>query len=171
MGLSCGISRCIYAFVLTASRSLDHSSLRSSDRRSLKFHFHGYFVRHDQVYSRKRQKNGTNKKMGHRYSFSFLFLLICFSPMCSHFCHSTTLNTGTWLHMPTSHRFDLKARAAVKRNLQTTYVVIDISLNVNIFSYHTFVLSMTDNLQSPSLLRILSSVVSSSNPLLLFRPA
>ena len=30
--------------------------------------------------------------------------------------------TGTWLHMPASHRFDLKARAAVKRGLQTTYV-------------------------------------------------
>ena len=50
----------------------------------------------------------------------------------SHFCNSTTLNTGTWLHMPASHRFDLKARAAVKRNIQTTYVIIDFSLNVNI---------------------------------------
>ena len=30
--------------------------------------------------------------------------------------------TGTWLHMPASHRFDLKARAAVKRGIQTTYV-------------------------------------------------
>jgi len=28
--------------------------------------------------------------------------------------------TGTWLHMPASHRFDLKARAAVKRGIQTT---------------------------------------------------
>ena len=27
---------------------------------------------------------------------------------------------GTWLHMPASHRFDLKARAAVKRGLLTT---------------------------------------------------
>ena len=50
----------------------------------------------------------------------------------SHFCNSTTPNTGTWLHMPASHRFDLKARAAVKRNIQTTYVIIDFSLNVNI---------------------------------------
>ena len=30
---------------------------------------------------------------------------------------------GTWLHMPASHRFDLKARAAVKRGLNTTYVL------------------------------------------------
>jgi hypothetical protein len=28
--------------------------------------------------------------------------------------------TGTWLHMPASHRFDLKARAAVKRGLRTS---------------------------------------------------
>ena len=30
--------------------------------------------------------------------------------------------SGTWLHMPASHRFDLKARAAVKRCLRTGYV-------------------------------------------------
>ena len=27
---------------------------------------------------------------------------------------------GTWLHMPASHRFDLKARAAVRRVIKTT---------------------------------------------------
>ena len=35
---------------------------------------------------------------------------------------------GTWLHMPASHRFDLKARAAVKRVLKTTYVFFILSL-------------------------------------------
>jgi hypothetical protein len=30
--------------------------------------------------------------------------------------------TGTWLHMPASHRFDLKARAAVKRGIRTTQI-------------------------------------------------
>jgi len=35
--------------------------------------------------------------------------------------------SGTWLHMPASHRFDLKARAAVKRNIQTAYVSIYVS--------------------------------------------
>eukprot|EP00938_MAST-03A_sp_MAST-3A-sp1_P000488 g488.t1 len=29
---------------------------------------------------------------------------------------------GTWLHMPASHRFDLKARARVKRGIQTTHL-------------------------------------------------
>jgi len=32
--------------------------------------------------------------------------------------------TGTWLHMPASHRFDLKARAAVKRGIQTTQFAV-----------------------------------------------
>jgi len=31
--------------------------------------------------------------------------------------------TGTWLHLPASHRFDLKARAAVKLGIRTTYVL------------------------------------------------
>ena len=31
---------------------------------------------------------------------------------------------GTWLHMPASHRFDLKARADVKRVLQTTQFAV-----------------------------------------------
>ena len=127
MGLSCDISRLLFAFVLASSRSLDHPSIRLYHRRNLNFRYSRYFVRHDQVHSRKRQENGTNEKMGHRYSFSLPFLMISFSPMCSHFCHSTTLNTGTWLHMPASHRFDLKARAVVKRNIQTTYVIIYLS--------------------------------------------
>jgi hypothetical protein len=36
--------------------------------------------------------------------------------------------TGTWLHMPASHRFDLKARAAVKRGLRTTQVSLAFAL-------------------------------------------
>ena len=104
-----------------------------------------------------------------RWAIGTLFSLISDEQLIfnsSHFCNSTTPNTGTWLHMPASHRFDLKARAAVKRNIQTTYVIIDFSFNVNIFFHHTFVLSMTDNLPSPSVSRILSLVVSSFNPLL-----
>ena len=37
------------------------------------------------------------------------------------FTHSILILTGTWMHMPASHRFDLKARASVKRGIQTTY--------------------------------------------------
>ena len=29
---------------------------------------------------------------------------------------------GTFIHMPATHRFDLKARAGVKRGIQTAYV-------------------------------------------------
>ena len=36
--------------------------------------------------------------------------------------------TGTWLHMPASHRFDLKARAAVKRGIQTTQFTVAFAL-------------------------------------------
>jgi hypothetical protein len=36
--------------------------------------------------------------------------------------------TGTWLHMPASHRFDLKARAAVKRGIQTTQFAVAFAL-------------------------------------------
>jgi hypothetical protein len=36
--------------------------------------------------------------------------------------------TGTWLHMPASHRFDLKARAAVKRGIQTTEFAVAFAL-------------------------------------------
>ena len=36
--------------------------------------------------------------------------------------HTYDTTTGTWLHMPASHRFDLKARAAVKRGILNTYV-------------------------------------------------
>jgi len=36
--------------------------------------------------------------------------------------------TGTWLHMPASHRFDLKARAAVKRGIRTSNFAIVFAL-------------------------------------------
>jgi hypothetical protein len=47
-----------------------------------------------------------------RYFFCFIL----------HHTRTTHLHnkTGTWLHMPASHRFDLKARAAVKRGIRTT---------------------------------------------------
>jgi hypothetical protein len=43
----------------------------------------------------------------------------------------TTLShnkTGTWLHMPASHRFDLKARAAVKRGIRTALFAVAFAL-------------------------------------------
>jgi hypothetical protein len=44
-----------------------------------------------------------------------------FSSFVIHHIRKTfTYKTGTWVHMPASHRFDLKARAAVKRGIQTT---------------------------------------------------
>ena len=47
------------------------------------------------------------------------------------FCYTTHdyIKSGTWLHMPPSHRFDLKARAAVKRSITTTYVFIRTSIS------------------------------------------
>jgi hypothetical protein len=47
---------------------------------------------------------------------------IIFSSFILHHTRSSHSHnkTGTWLHMPASHRFDLKARAAVKRSLRTT---------------------------------------------------
>ncbi len=46
-----------------------------------------------------------------------------------HTFHTHTFNTGTWLHMPASHRFDPKARAAFKRAFLTTYVFSRIFLH------------------------------------------
>ena len=65
-----------------------------------------------------------NKRTGQTKRWAIGIFLSCISDeqlylQFSHFCNSTTLNTGTWLHMPASHRFDLKARAAVKRGVQT----------------------------------------------------
>lgn len=47
------------------------------------------------------------------------------------------IQTGTWMHMPASHRFDLKARADVKRGLQTTYVFCHNSQSLSL-SYRCF---------------------------------
>jgi hypothetical protein len=45
-----------------------------------------------------------------------------FSSLILHHTRTTHSHnkTGTWLHMPASHRFDLKARAAVRRGIRTT---------------------------------------------------
>jgi hypothetical protein len=53
-----------------------------------------------------------------------------FSSLILHHTRTTHSHnkTGTWLHMPASHRFDLKARAAVKRGIQTTQFASAVAL-------------------------------------------
>jgi hypothetical protein len=52
-----------------------------------------------------------------------------FSSFIIHHIRKTFIyKTGTWLHMPASHRFDLKARAAVKRCVRTTQFAITFAL-------------------------------------------
>jgi len=66
--------------------------------------------------------------------------MICLSHhlSSSHFSlqdHTLHAQTGTWLHMPASHRFNPKARGAVKRNITTTYVaILLVSFSLNMTS-------------------------------------
>ena len=56
------------------------------------------------------------------------------------------MHSGTWLHMPASHRFDLKSRTAVKRNAQTSYEFM-----FRLFvSKYCFKFQSTDTLLLPS---------------------
>ena len=66
----------------------------------------------------KDERTGLTKRWAFGTFKTLLFsLLYTLKLTCN-----TQSASGTWLHMPASHRFDLKARAAVKRSLQTGYV-------------------------------------------------